>query len=40
VFGTWRLHDRQAIKLQAAWLVGRTYGRNGDMFSVRSTFEF
>jgi hypothetical protein len=39
-FWTWRLQDRQAIKLQAAWLVGKTYGRNGDMATLRSTFEF
>jgi len=40
LFSTWRLQDRQAIKLHAGWLVGKTYGRNGDMVTLSSTLEF
>ncbi len=39
-FGTWRLDEQRALKLQAAWLVGKTYGRQGHMFTLRATAEF
>ena len=35
VFDAWSLSDRQGVKFQAAWLLGKTYGRTGHMFSTR-----
>lgn len=40
LFGTWHLQDRQAVKLQAAWLEGKTYGHRGHMFTMRLHTEF
>jgi hypothetical protein len=40
LFGTWRLDDHEAIKAQAAILIGRTGGRSGHMFSLRAHYEF
>jgi hypothetical protein len=40
VFGTLPLGDRQALKAQAAYLVGSTYGSHGHMFSLRVHWEF
>lgn len=40
VFGTWRAADGAIYKLQAAWLIGRTYGRVGHMFTMRAHTEF
>ena len=40
VFTTLRLNDREAIKLQAAWLVGSTFARSGHMFTMRADWEF
>ena len=40
LFTTLRLADHEAIKVQAAYLVGKTYGRSGHMFTMRANFEF
>ncbi len=40
VFTTIRLGQREAVKLQAAYLRGRTYGRSGAMFTLRAHYEF
>jgi len=40
VFFTLRGGGDRALKLQAAWLVGRTYGRSGSMFTMRTHVEF
>jgi hypothetical protein len=38
---TWlRFSDREVVKLQAAWLVGKTEGRRGHMFTMRANYEF
>ncbi len=39
-FGTWRVDEHRVIGLQAAWLLGKTYGRQGHMFTLRATAEF
>ncbi len=36
VFGTWRAASGPVYHLQAAWLVGRTYGHHGHMFTLRA----
>jgi hypothetical protein len=40
LFGTLRLEDRAAVKLQAAYLLGKTYGQRGHMFTLRAHSEF
>ncbi|MBC7941753.1 MAG: hypothetical protein H7Z19_18695, partial [Chitinophagaceae bacterium] len=40
VFGSLRLNEREEVKLQAAWLMGKTYGRRGHMFSTRLAYDF
>lgn len=40
VFGTLRLGEREAFKAQAAYLVGKTYGQRGHMFTMRTHYEF
>ncbi len=40
LFSTIRFGQREAIKLQAAYLGGRTYGRIGNMFTMRAFYEF
>lgn len=40
LFASWRFEDGPVLKLQAAWLIGRTFGRHGRMFSARAAFEF
>lgn len=39
-FGTWHVADGPTFKVQAAWLMGRTYGRSGHMFTMRAHTEF
>jgi hypothetical protein len=39
-FFDWRLASGQTFKLQAAWLVGKTYGQRGHMFTLRAHHEF
>ena len=40
LFGTVRFGEPRTLKLTAAWLQGRTYGRSGHMLSLRGAFEF
>ena len=40
LFSTLRLADRQAIKIQAAFLIGKTYGQSGHELSLRAVYEF
>jgi len=40
LFTTFRGAEREAIKVQAAYLVGRTYGKSGHMFTLRAHYEF
>ena len=34
------LGEHEALKLQAAWLTGKTYGQQGHMLTVRATLDF
>lgn len=36
----WPGAERDALTLQAAWLMGKTYGRSGHMFSLRAATDF
>jgi hypothetical protein len=40
VFTKWRFSETQDIKLQAAYLVGKTYGLEGHMFTMQAAYEF
>jgi hypothetical protein len=40
VSGHWPLGDREQFTLQAALLMGKTYGREGRMFSLRAHTDF
>ena len=40
LFGRWDLGQGRALLYQAAWLVGSTYGQNGNMFSMRAQYAF
>ena len=40
VFGKIALGERQAIKLQAAWLVGKVYAQRGHMFTMKAHYEY
>ena len=40
LFSTLRLGDHETVKLQAAYLIGKTYGYSGREFSMRATYEF
>ena len=40
VFGTVRLGDDQALKMQLAWLRGKTHGRPGEMTTLRVHYDF
>jgi len=40
LFGRWEVGRGQALLYQAAWLVGSTYGENGNMFSLRVQYAF
>jgi hypothetical protein len=40
VFGKIPLGERDSIKLQAAWLVGKTYTMKGHMFTMQAKLEF
>lgn len=40
LFSTWHVAEGQVIKLQAAYLLGKTYGRDGHMFTLRTAWDF
>ncbi|MDH4052233.1 MAG: hypothetical protein OEU93_11690 [Rubrivivax sp.] len=40
LFTTVHLAEDQALKLQAAYLIGKTYGRNGHEFTMQAVYEF
>ena len=40
LFGTLKLGEREAVKGQAAFLLGKTYGQRGHMFTLRTIYEF
>jgi len=40
VYGIFRLDDRRAMKMQAAYLFGKTYGQGGHELSLRAWYEF
>jgi hypothetical protein len=40
VFSRLRFSDTQLIKLQAGYLVGKTYGVSGHMFTMQAAYEF
>ncbi len=40
LFQSWHPGEGQTVKLQAAWLVGKIYGRTGHMFSTRLAVDF
>lgn len=40
LFGTARVDDRQALLVQAAYLYGSIYGRDGRMFTLRAQYVF
>lgn len=40
LFTTFRLSEREVFKVQAAYLVGRTYGEPGSMFTLRANIDF
>ncbi len=40
VFFDARLDDARTIKLQAAWVVGKTFGTQGHMFTLRAHMDF
>lgn len=40
LFTTLRLGEREALHFQAAYLLGRTYGRQGHMFTLRTHYDF
>ena len=40
LFGRWDFGQGRALLYQAAWLVGSTYGQNGNMFSMRAQYVF
>jgi hypothetical protein len=39
-FGTYRLDGKQNLNLQAAWLFGKTYTKQGHMFTLRAHYNF
>jgi hypothetical protein len=40
LISTWPRDELRALTLQAAWLVGKTYGRTGSMFTLRAAADF
>jgi hypothetical protein len=40
LFTTVPLAEDQALRLQAAYLIGKTYGRSGHEFTMRAVYEF
>jgi hypothetical protein len=40
VFSSVRVNGQEAMKFQAAWLMGSTYGRAGRMITLKSTLQF
>jgi len=40
VFGRWALGSGHTVQYQAAWLLGSTYGQNGNMFTTRVQYLF
>jgi hypothetical protein len=40
VAGQWSLENRRSMLVQGAWLWGKTYGRQGHMFSFKATLDY
>ena len=38
--GQWPLENRRSLLVQGAWLWGKTYGRQGHLFSLKATLDY